>query len=243
MEQNIAEIEKQFSRLDEAIANLDRVKASVRRYVTAIFEEAFAGPISCTLGDVIASGPQNGLYLPKSKYGEGTPILRIDDYQTGWCRPLGELRRVRATPAQMKAWTLDEGDVIINRVNSPTHLGKCLSVSGALRGALFESNMMRLRLRDAVLPRYMELYLGSKTGRARLTKRAKWAVNQASINQRDVRSTPIPLPPLAEQQRVVADMERRLSIVRAIEAEADANHKRAATLRQAVLSGAFVNRG
>jgi type I restriction enzyme S subunit len=46
---------------------------------------------------------------------------------------------------------------------------------------------------------------------------------------------PFPLPPLEEQDRIVAEVDRRLSIVR----EVDANLKRARALRQAVLSRAF----
>lgn len=239
----VAEIEKQFSRLDEAAANLQRVKANLRRYTHSVLEEAFAAPLLCTLGDVIAFGPQNGLYLPKSDYGSGTPILRIDDYQTDWCRAAGELRQVRASADQIKAWALAEGDVVINRVNSTTHLGKCLSASAGLAGVLFESNMMRMSLRGDVSPRYVELYLGSKTGRARLTANAKWAVNQASINQQDVRATPMPLLPLVEQHRIVAEVDRRLSIARGVEAQVDANLKRAQALRQAVLAKAFGGAG
>lgn len=54
---------------------------------------------------------------------------------------------------------------------------------------------------------------------------------------------PIPLPPLAEQHRIVAEVDRRLSIVREVESEVDANLKRAETLRQAVLARAFAPTG
>jgi type I restriction enzyme S subunit len=47
------------------------------------------------------------------------------------------------------------------------------------------------------------------------------------------------VPPLAEQHRIVAEVERRLSIVRGVEAEIDANLKRAQALRQEILSKAF----
>jgi type I restriction enzyme S subunit len=50
---------------------------------------------------------------------------------------------------------------------------------------------------------------------------------------------PIPVPPLDEQHRFVAEVDRRLSIVREVEAEVDANLKRAQALRQAVLAAAF----
>ena len=49
----------------------------------------------------------------------------------------------------------------------------------------------------------------------------------------------MPLPPLTEQLRIVAEVDRRLSIVREVEAEVDANLKRAQALRQAVLQRAF----
>ena len=238
----VAEIEKQFSRLDEAVANLQRVKANLKRYRAGVLDEFFGGEPNARLGDAIESGPQNGLYLPKGAYGAGSPILRIDDYQTDWIRPAGELRRVTASEAQVAAWALREGDLVINRVNSISHLGKCASVPASLAGALFESNMMRLGLKANAVPRYVELYLGGALGKRRLTQQAKWAVNQASINQQDVMATSLPLPDTDTQRKIVAEVDRRLSIVREVEAEVDANLKRAQKLRQAVLQRAFSQR-
>lgn len=235
----VAEIEQQFSRLDEAVANLRRVKANLKRYESRTYADLFGGVPNFRLGDVIDEGPQNGLYLPKEMYGAGVPILRIDDYQTGWVRSRTELRRVNATRDQLSTWSLRKDDLVINRVNSVTHLGKCVRIPESLAGAVFESNMMRLRLTTAALPEYVEHYLASRRGRMRLTENAKWAVNQASINQKDVRATPLFLPDLVTQRRIVAEVDRRLSIVREVEAEVDANLKRAQALRQAVLAKAF----
>jgi type I restriction enzyme S subunit len=53
------------------------------------------------------------------------------------------------------------------------------------------------------------------------------------------KAAPLPLPPLDEQRCIVAEVDRRLTIVREIEAEVDANLKRAQALRQAVLARAF----
>lgn len=191
------------------------------------------------LETVIVSGPQNGLYLPQSAYGGGTPILRIDDYQIGWSRGSDELRRVKAQLEEVEDFSLTENDIVVNRVNSLTHLGKALLITAKNLPALFESNMMRLRLAENVCSRYIEIYLHSDQGRLRLISDAKWAVNQASINQKDVARTPVPLPPISEQQRIVAEVERRLSIVEGMEAAVTANLKRAERLRQAILKRAF----
>jgi type I restriction enzyme S subunit len=63
--------------------------------------------------------------------------------------------------------------------------------------------------------------------------------NIPQINNKDIVPLIVPLPPLAEQNRIVAEVDRHLSIIREVEAEVDANLLRAQALRQATLSKAF----
>ena len=57
-----------------------------------------------------------------------------------------------------------------------------------------------------------------------------------------IRKFTIPFPPLAEQESIVAEVERRLSVVDNLEQVVKANLKRAERLRQAVLKEAFAGR-
>jgi type I restriction enzyme S subunit len=256
----VAEIEKHFTRLDAAVAALKRAQAQLKRYRAAVLENAFVGqlfgqsqhfgegrdlPIGWewkTMRDICVDTPQNGLYLPQSHYGSGIPILRIDDFQNGFHRSADELRRVTANEADAGRYRLRLGDLVINRVNSPSHLGKCLLVTERLLPALFESNMMRVNLAPTVSGRFIEFYLWSPSARRRLTANAKWAVNQASINQQDVLATPVPVPSLPEQREIVSEVERRFSLVDALDhATADALD-RAANMRQAILRSGFGGR-
>jgi type I restriction enzyme S subunit len=50
----------------------------------------------------------------------------------------------------------------------------------------------------------------------------------------------MPLPPLGEQERIVAELERRLSVVEELEAVVNTNFQRATRLRQSILQRAFV---
>ncbi|WP_315852139.1 restriction endonuclease subunit S [Paludisphaera soli] len=62
---------------------------------------------------------------------------------------------------------------------------------------------------------------------------------QPNLNLGLVRSIVVALPPLAEQVQIVAEVERRLSIVDEIETQVESNLKRAARLRQGILKRAF----
>jgi type I restriction enzyme S subunit len=98
-----------------------------------------------------------------------------------------------------------------------------MMVSGIREPTVFESNMMRLRLKEAILPEFLIHVLQSRSIRQQIQTRAKPAVNQASINQTDVRRFWIPLPKLEEQSaiaRILADhralreaLRRRLSLL------------------------------
>ena len=50
---------------------------------------------------------------------------------------------------------------------------------------------------------------------------------------------PVPLPPLAEQHRIIAEVERRLSVVQQAEGVVEANLTRAERLRQSILKQSF----
>ena len=69
----------------------------------------------------------------------------------------------------------------------------------------------------------------------------KWAygAGKPGLSLEQVRALPVAVPPIAEQTRIVDEVERRLSLVRGVEAEVDANLKRAQALRQSALSKAF----
>ena len=83
---------------------------------------------------------------------------------------------------------------------------------------------------------YVECFI--RTARDRLDRFAS-ATAQKNINLEVLEAVAIPTPPLAEQARIVAEVDRHLSIIREVEAEVDANLKRALALRQATLAKAF----
>jgi type I restriction enzyme S subunit len=237
-----AELEEKLSDLDAAIRYIRAAHDRTARLRSAFLENVFSReeyPLE-PLGTLISSGPQNGIYKPSEAYGTGTPIIRIDDFQDEFLRESSSLRRLILTRDELSVYGLNPDDLVINRVNSMTHLGKCFVVPERICPAVFESNMMRLSLVPGVIPGWIALYLQSPSGRRRLVHNAKQAVNQASINQRDVCSTLVPIPrPIAEQAVQLEMLERQLDSVRELRTASGIALARAARLRQAILKKAF----
>ena len=160
------------------------------------------------LGDVLSVEPQNGLYKPQSDYvrdGTGIPILRIDAFYDGKVTDFSGLKRLNCTDAERSRYLLMENDVVINRVNSLEYLGKCAWITGLIEPTVFESNMMRFHVDESRIdPCYMTRLLCSTFIYKQILNRAKKAVNQASINQRDVQSFKILVPPVGLQKQYTA---------------------------------------
>ncbi len=193
-----------------------------------------------SLDTLVTDGPQNGLYKPSSEYGEGgSPIIRIEDFQNDSVRTRRELSKLRLSKQEADKYAVHPNDLVINRVNSPSHIGKCLLVPSDLCPAVFESNMMRITLSPEMSPVWVATYIRSDSGRARLTADAKWAVNQVSINQTDVVTTPVPVPSRREQDEIIRRVEALFKLADAIEKRVAAASARAEKLTQAILAKAF----
>jgi type I restriction enzyme S subunit len=202
-------------RIAEILDKADGIRRKRREFchllellLPSLFREMFGDPLTydqrwsvAKLGDLIAVGPQNGLYRPSTDYGSGTSILRIDSFYDGAIANLSELKRVRIDPETISGYRLVEDDIIINRVNSREYLGKSALVPVLNEPIVYESNMMRFRVnQDRIVPRFLIALMQTAFIKRQILHWTKDAVNQSSINQEDVRKLDVPLPPLDLQQ-------------------------------------------
>ncbi len=147
---------------------------------------------------------QNGLYKHQDSYKRGVPIIRINDFDNTGRLVTNELSLIDVSTEELRQYEVKKNDILINRVNSMSHVGKSLFVTGIVESTVYESNMMRLRigLDMPVIPEYIATVLQASETRNYLRRIAKAAVAQVSINQDDVRSIPIILYPKSTQKRV-----------------------------------------
>ena len=201
----VAKVEALLELVSAARSRLAKLPAILKRFRQSTLAAACSGQLTAgiwdektedwdivCLGDIAISGFQNGLYKPRSTYGEGTPIVRIADFYDGVVAPQDTLNRLRTDAHEIETYGLRVGDILINRVNSMPFLGKSALVRQLSEPCVFESNMMRFRSDTArAIPEYLVIYLISVRGMEQLRRNAKHAVNQSSINQQDVAAVEI----------------------------------------------------
>ncbi len=139
----------------------------------------------------------------------------------------GMLARSRSIP----------GDVLMNIVGPP--LGKVSIVPTAYPEWNINQAIVTFRSSSGFINRLLAHWLLAQPVLSRLERTAKATAGQHNLQVSTCRKLPLPVPPLTEQIRIVAEVDRHLSIVREVEAEVDTNLKRAQALRQATLAKAF----
>ena len=240
----VSRIDELFSELDKAVDTLNTTKEQLAVYRQAVLKDAFSNiprEMYKPLKLVMEEMPQNGLYKSKSFYGEGNPILRIDGFYDGEVVPNYEYKRVRLEADEIKKYALHIGDIVVNRVNSMSYLGKCALIRNLEEPTIFESNVMRFRLdKQQIDLEYAMYYLSTSFGRHELIKNAKQAVNQASINQTDVGNALIPIPKDLEAQRNIAQkISAHIAVCNNIEQGIDTAFAQADAMRQSILKQSF----
>lgn len=287
----VAELEIQLSRLDEAVANLQRVKANLKRYKAAVLKAAVEGRLVETEANIARregrdyeTGEQllqwileerRAKWTGKGKFKEPVPASTVDlpSLPDGWVwatmPQLGELNRGKSKhrPRDDDALYggpypfIQTGDVRRSD-GSITEFTQTYSEFGLAQSRLWPAGTLCITIAaniaetgilqlDACFPdsvvgfipslgsptvEYVEYFI--RTARDGLDRFAS-ATAQKNINLEVLESVAVPMPPLAEQTRIVAEIDRHISIARDIEAEIEKNLRRSDATRRAILATAF----
>jgi type I restriction enzyme S subunit len=256
-ERIVAKIEELFTQLDAGQTALAKVQAGLRRYKASVLKAAVSGRlVNGNLGIGEGELPNGwqwttvGKVSKKIQYGtsekagldpSGIPVLRMGNIQEGEL-DFNNLKYLSEDAPGVKDLVLDAGDLIFNRTNSAELVGKTAVYKNHHPRATFASYLIRVKFDGATLPDYVSYYINSWYGRQYIASVVSQQVGQANVNGTKLANMPIPLPPLEEQRRIVAEVERRLSVAREVETVVEKALVRASRLRQAVLRSAFEGR-
>ena len=182
---------------------------------------------------------QYGTSTKASSSSVGTPVLRMGNIQDGKL-DFSNLKYLPNGNPEVTKTLLNPGDLLFNRTNSAELVGKSAVFKGELPAVCFASYLIRVSFDDSYLSDFACTYINSEHGRNFIRSVVSQQVGQANVNGTKLSSMPTPLPPLAEQHRIVAEVERQMSVIQQAEAAVDASLKRADRLRQSILKQAFL---
>jgi len=192
----------------------------------------------CRLGEIaisISTGPF-GTMLHQSDYVEnGIPLVNPINIVNEKIVASNKMMISPSTLNRLKNYALKIGDIVIARRGE---MGRCAVVTEIEDGWLCGTGSFFLRLHNDIYRPYFIKVLGSETAKSFLLAGSVGATVN-NLNHRILNNLPIPLPPLSEQIRIVAEIEKQLAKTKQIKEHVIANQHATEQLLKALLHGAF----
>ena len=115
---------------------------------------------------------------------------------------------------KVASYILYDGDIVFARTGAT--VGKSYLIKGLSQKAIYASYLIRVQTFDLILPEYVKLFFesGYYWEQIELTS---VGIGQPNVNGTILGSLNIPLPPFAEQKRIVIEIDRWLSLLEQIE--------------------------
>ena len=174
------------------------------------------------------------------EFEDGIPYVGMGDItKDGTINRNGARKVAREVIEEHKGrYQLKTGDFVFGKIGT---LGKPVRLTEPFDYALSANIILIQPNAELVDLEFAYTYMASPLMEALLREGSR-ATTQAAFGIIKARRLPFPLPPLAEQHRIVAEVERRLSVVGELGKQVEAALGRAERLRQAILKRAFEGR-
>ncbi len=237
----VAAIEEQFSRLDASDSSLRSAATRLRPLPARIIDGALSGWPTKRLGELIREPLRNG-HSAKRAAGGSIPVFTLTAVTA---RDFSE-RNTKLTgvePGRVEGLWAEPGDIFVERSNTPELVGTAALYSGPSRFAIFPDLLIRVRVGPALLPEFAELALQSTRLRRYFQGRAKGiAGSMPKVDQAVILDAEIPMPSLETQARIVAEVDRDVSMAAELAASIGRALRRSDHLRRSILKQAFAGR-
>ena len=149
----------------------------------------------------------------------GVPVLRIPNV-SGGVVSLDDIKFGPLTEAENRDLALNAGDILMIRSNGSLDIvGRAAVVPPTAAGMAFAGYLVRLRLSlSNIKPEYVWLALNSTDVRDQIERPIRSAVGLKNVNLTEFGALTFPLPPLAEQHRIVAKVNALMALCDQLEA-------------------------
>jgi len=187
---------------------------------------------------VIASGVTKGGKVPAETAVE-LPYLRVANVQRGHL-DLAVMKRIVVKKSDQERYRLKNDDILMTEGGDWDKLGRAAIWRNEIADCIHQNHIFRVRPpSQEILPEWVVVYVNSELGRRFFEDASKQTTNLASINMTQLRGCPIPLPPLAEQHRIMARVDALMALCDRLEAALTTADTTRARLLEALLHEAL----
>jgi restriction endonuclease S subunit len=171
---------------------------------------------------------------------DGVIQVRMNNVDTGGHLVWTLVTRVPADPATINQYRLARGDVLFNNTNSTALVGKSALFESYKEPAVFSNHFTRLRPdRARLVPGYLARWLNHEWRRGTFAHICNQWIGQSAVKPAKLLTLQIPLPPLPEQEGIVAELAHAFTAVDAAQRAAEGRLAAAEALPAAYLRDVF----
>lgn len=242
----VEKIEELFSDIDNGIKDLKIAQAQIKQYRQSVLKSAFEGKLYKTsewkevkLEDVCQINPKTE--IKDMKDDDIVSFLPMTSVKAE-CNYYTE-ENVLYSKVKKGYTKFKNGDVLFAKITPCMENGKVCIVDNLIQDIGFGSTEFHiLRCLNNIIPKYVYYVVIQQCFRKKAKKNMVGAVGQQRVPADFMKNFDILLPPLPEQQQIVAEIEKRFAVADEMEKAVNDSLLQAEKLKQSILKQAFAGK-
>lgn len=233
-------IESLFAELDKGVEKLKTAQQQLKVYRQAVLKAAFEECDSyekiTNCFDVTGGLTKNS---QREKFPIKMPYLRVANVYYDRL-DLSEIKEIGVQESEIKDKLLKKDDLLFVEGNgSKEQIGRVAVWDGSIENCLHQNHIIKSRPLGTMLSKFALYYFISDFGREQILKVASSTSGLYTLSTEKVRNLKVPSCPLPTQQRIVQEIETRLSACDEVEKNIAESLQQSEALRQSILKKAF----
>ena len=167
----------------------------------------------------IRSGITLGKQYPPGAQLVSCPYLRVANVKAEYV-DLQDVATIMVTSEEAEKYALKFGELLMTEGGDRDKLGRGTIWHGEIPGCLHQNHVFAVQVNEKyMLTKFLDYLAASPVGREYFDLTAKKTTNLASTNSTTILQFSVPIPPLDEQEKIIAALDRNTATINKVIAE------------------------